>query len=211
MSRIPCPLMTERAAVTLRAARTARAGRSRVLPMLAVLTGLALAGAAPTAAQTPGAGQFQSTGTYAGPRAWVGNLNGAVAIGGQVERGLTEPGRYGPGIIAGGVGVDYYTWSSDFGVGSYSYSVLPIQLFGNYHFVLEANPRIDPYLGMAFVYQVISSEWSGAGAGSASASTSGSVFAGQAGARYFLSDKLALQGQVGFGYGTLGLGATWRF
>ena len=33
--------------------------------------------------------------------------------------------------------------------------------------------------------------------------------AGQAGARYFVSDRFSLQGQIGFGYGTLGLGATW--
>ncbi|HVT40561.1 MAG TPA: hypothetical protein VHE78_16075 [Gemmatimonadaceae bacterium] len=36
-------------------------------------------------------------------------------------------------------------------------------------------------------------------------------FAGQGGVRYFLSDKVAVNGQFGFGYGTLGLGATWRF
>lgn len=38
----------------------------------------------------------------------------------------------------------------------------------------------------------------------------GTAIAGQAGIRYFLSEKLALQGQIGFGYGTLGFGATWK-
>lgn len=187
----------------------------------AVAATLALAGAAsaqgtptPTPTASPSAAsaerRFQTGALYAGPRLWLGNLNGAVAVGGQVERGLTQPGRYGPGVIAGGLGVDWYSWSFAYPTGKYSYSVLPLQAFGNYHFTIESNKRIDPYLGVALVYSVVSASWSGSGV-AASAAASGVAFAGQAGARYFLSDKLALQGQVGFGYGTLGLGATWRF
>ena len=56
--------------------------------------------------------RFQSGPLYAGPRVWLGNLNGAVAVGGQIEKGLTEPGKYGAGIISGGIGADYYSWSS---------------------------------------------------------------------------------------------------
>ena len=53
----------------------------------------------------PASAQFRTQTNYAGPRVWVGNLNGAVAIGGQIERGFTNPGDYGPGVIAGGGGV----------------------------------------------------------------------------------------------------------
>lgn len=161
-------------------------------------------------AQTTGIPQFESGTYYAGPRVWIGNLNGAVAVGGQVERGFTQPGEYGSGIIAGGVGIDFYRWSYDYSIGSYDYSVVPIQVFGNYHFVIENNRKLDPYLGLALVYSVVNASWSGAGIGG-SAEASGTTFAGQAGIRYFMSDKLALQAQAGFGYGTLGLGATWRF
>lgn len=153
---------------------------------------------------------FQTGAYYAGPRIWIGNLNGAMAIGGQIERGFTQPGQYGPGIIAAGVGVDYYSWDQDFGVGHYDYSVIPIQLFGNYHFPIASMPKLDPYVGIALVYQRVSASWTGAGAAS-SAAGSGTDFAGQLGARYFLTEKMAIQAQVGFGYGTLGLGATWRF
>src|SRR5437868_11178382 len=100
--------------------------------------------------------QFQSGPLYAGPRLWLGNLNGAVAIGGQVERGFTQAGAYGPGIIAGGVGVDWYSWSQSFGAsgvnGNWKYTVIPVQVFGNYHFVIESNKKLDPYLGVALVY-----------------------------------------------------------
>ena len=66
-----------------------------------------------------------------------------------------------------------------------------------------------PYLGLALVYSVVSASWEGSGV-AAAADASSTTFAGQAGLRYFMSEKLALQGQVGFGYGTLGLGVTWR-
>lgn len=155
---------------------------------------------------------FETAAIYAGPRIWIGNLNGATAIGVQAERGMTEPGTYGPGIISAGAGVDYYSWSQSYtGLGRYSYSVIPIQIFSNYHFVLEDYPRLDPYLGLALVYQMVSSSWDGSGIAGVSASGSSTDIAGQAGVRYFFSPTLAAQAQVGFGYGTLGLGATWRF
>jgi hypothetical protein len=143
---------------------------------------------------------------------WIGNLNGAVAIGGQIEKGFTKPGQYGPGIIGGGLGLDWYSWSYDypFGFGTYKYSVIPIQLFSNYHFVIANNSKFDPYLGLAFVYSVVSASWSG-GTDPGAADANYSDIAGQAGLRYFLKDNVALQGQIGFGYGTLGLGATWKF
>jgi len=155
---------------------------------------------------------FQTGSTYAGPRVWLGNLNGAVAIGGQVERGITRANDYGPGIISGGVGVDWYTWSYSYPlVGKYSYTVVPIQAFSNYHFAIASNPKIDPYLGLSLVYSVVSASWSGNGVGQTGAQASSLGFAGQGGVRYFISPAFAVSGQVGFGYGTLGVGTSWRF
>jgi hypothetical protein len=157
-------------------------------------------------------GNFEVGPWYGGPRVWVGNLNGAVAIGGQMEKGFTKPGNYGPGIIGGGIGLDYYSWSSNypFGFGRYRYSVIPIQVFSNYHFVVASTRKLDPYVGLAFVYSIVNASWSGdIDPGTATANYTD--IAGQVGLRYFLKDNVALQGQLGFGYGTLGLGATWRF
>ena len=194
------------------ATRTATRTASAVA-LLALVAAPALAQKA--AAGTASTAGFQSGPLYAGPHVWLGNLNGAVAIGGQVERGFTEPGKAGPGIIAGGVGLDWYSWSQSFGAagirGEYKYTVVPVQLFGNYHFPIESNKKIDPYLGVALVYSHYSTSWSGTFTAPASATASTTAFAGQGGVRYFLNDNVALQGQVGFGYGTLGLGATWRF
>jgi hypothetical protein len=188
-----------------------------VLLLLAAAATPALAQpSAPTKpASVASAAQFQSGPLYGGPRLWLGNLNGAIAIGGQVERGFTQPGAFGPGIIAGGVGVDWYSWSQSFGAagvsGQWKYTVVPVQVFGNYHFMIESNKKFDPYLGVALVYSHYSTSWSGTFTAPAGGSASTTAFAGQGGLRYFVSDKLAVQGQVGFGYGTLGLGATWRF
>jgi len=166
--------------------------------------------ASPQAAST--SGEFETGRFYAGPRVWIGNLNGAVAIGGQIERGFTQKGAYGPGIISGGLGIDYYSWDFDYPIigGGYKYSVIPLQVFSNYHFVIESNKKLDPYAGLALVYSLVSASWEGSGL---AAEADGNYFdlAGQAGLRYFLNEKIALQGQVGFGYGTLGLGVTWKF
>jgi hypothetical protein len=153
---------------------------------------------------------FQTSTTYAGPRVWLGNLNGAVAFGGQAERGMTKPEQYGPGVISAGFGVDYYSWDFDYAFGKYAYSVVPLQAFSNYHFVVGSNPKIDPYVGLALVYSIVNATWEGSGT-AAAADASSLAFAGQAGVRYFLTEKFALQGQFGFGYGTLGIGTTWRF
>jgi hypothetical protein len=192
--------------------------RSKIVGSIALFGIFALSAAAnaqtPAIAQTAANAQtegFQTKTFYAGPRIWLGNLNGAVAFGAQVERGFSKPGAYGSGVISGGVGIDVYSWSHDYGsFGSYHYSVVPVQVFGNYHFALASNKRIDPYVGLALVYQHVSASWKGSGISTASASGSSTDFAGQAGVRYFISNRFAVQGQVGFGYGTLGLGATWR-
>lgn len=195
---------------------------TRVLVAAAVVSSPAFGQARPTTTTTTTSstsntvaagetGDFQVGPFYAGPRVWLGNLNGAVAFGGQIEKGFTKPGQYGPGIIGGGAGIDWYSWSYDFPIGSYKYSVIPLQVFGNYHFVVSSNRKIDPYVGLAFVYSIVNASWNGTGFDPGSADGNYTDFAGQAGLRYFFKDNLALQGQIGFGYGTLGIGATWKF
>ncbi len=151
--------------------------------------------------------QFTTGPLYAGPHIWIGGLNGATAFGVQVEKGITSPGDAGPGIISGGVGIDYYSWS--YGFYGYKYTVVPIQAFSNYHFPIESNTQLDPYVGLALVYSYRSVTY-------ANSTYSGGLgssldFAGHAGLRYFVSDNLAIHGQVGFGFGTLGIGVDWKF
>lgn len=186
--------------------RTMPVSRTRHLVVtfaaLLLLNGLT----APSVAQSQG---FVTGAIYAGPRIWTGNLNGATAIGVQAEKGLTAPGKYGPGVISAGLGVDWYAWDFTYPGGRYEYTVVPIQAFSNYHFVVKSQPKLDPYAGLALVYSVVNATVTGVG--SASASASGTDIAGQVGARWFFTEKFAAQGQLGFGYGTLSVGATWKF
>lgn len=155
---------------------------------------------------------FEPSAWAGGPRLWVGNLNGTAAVGAQAERGFTKPGQYGPGFISGGVGADYYSWSYDYAFGgSYDYSVIPIQVFSNYHLVFRNQGKWDPYAGLSLVYSVVSASWDGPSTVSASASDSSFDIAAQLGTRYFIKPNFAAQAQIGVGYGTLGLGATWVF
>jgi outer membrane protein W len=88
--------------------------------------------------------------------------------------------------------------------------VIPFQVFSNYHFVIASNKKFDPYVGLAFVYSVVSASWSG-GNDPGNADANYTDFAGQAGLRYYLKDNDALQRQIGIGYGTLGHGPTRKF
>ena len=155
-------------------------------------------------------GDFNTTSWYAGPRVWLGNLNGAVAFGGQIEKGFTEPGKYGPGMISGGAGIHWYSWSFDYPFG------------GSYKIFRRPNPDLQQLPLRRLEQQedrsvcrsrarvsVVSASWSGGGTADLSHRNT-TDFAGQAGARYFIKDNLALQGQIGFGYGTLGLGVIMR-
>lgn len=158
--------------------------------------------------------QFKTDTWYGGPRIWIGGLNGALAIGGQIEKGFTKPGAQGSGIIAGGVGLDYYSYSSNFVGYGWKFSVIPVSVFGAYHFAVESNKKLDPYLGIALVYSIYSSSYtspSGTTTTLTSPNSSSLGFAGYGGLRYFLSDNFALNGQLGFGYGTLGVGVVWKF
>jgi hypothetical protein len=178
-----------------------------LIRMTMALAGLALC-AQPAVAQ-----QFANGDLHIGPRIWLGNLNGALAVGGQIEKAFTAAGDVGPGIIGLGAGVDFYGYSQSFdglGGGKWSYSFVPVQVFGNYHFVIDKNRKIDPYVGLALVHGIASASWDGPGTAPVGASASYTVFAGQGGIRYFLSERMALHGHIGFGYGTLGAGASFK-
>jgi hypothetical protein len=154
---------------------------------------------------------FQTKKWYVGPRIGFGNLDGGTAFGGQVERGFTEPGAAGPGIITGGAAVDWYSWSYDYQpFGSYDYSVVPIQVFSNYHYILKNSPKIDPFGGLALVYSVVSASWTGSGVQVGNVSESTFDLAGQIGMQYFFTPKFCGRAQLGFGYTTFGLGVSFR-
>ncbi|MGA9364246.1 MAG: hypothetical protein WBW16_07750 [Bacteroidota bacterium] len=140
--------------------------------------------------------------SYLGPRIGIGVNGSSLAIGAGYEYGVTED-------ISVGALIDYYQWSytafAGFG-GKYTYIVFGAQ--GNYHFgkLLKWDSKLDPFAGLVLGYENISWKWDNQVFTGYSASSSGLVFGGQAGLRYFVSPSVALYGQAGFGITYLKVG-----
>jgi hypothetical protein len=174
---------------------------------LSAATSLQAQPAATAKADSSGIEGFTTGPIYVGGRIWAGGLegDGSLAFGGMVEKGFTKPGAYGPGIISGGVSVDYYSWGNSF----FNYSYVPVTVFSNYNFVLK-NRKLSPYVGLGFGYTTVSASVEGTRVGIGSALGSYSYFAAQLGGRYFVNDRMALQAHAGVGVGAISLGATFK-
>lgn len=96
------------------------------------------------------------------------------------------------------------------GYGKYSVTFLDIGARGSYHFSQHLNldtDKLDLYggVGLGYVATSYSDEW--AGYDPYSGGIRGSLFGG---ARWYFSDKFAVNGEVGFGYAPLLLGVTFK-
>ncbi|MDH4199124.1 MAG: hypothetical protein OEV66_01990 [Spirochaetia bacterium] len=100
------------------------------------------------------------------------------------------------------IGVGAYVGFVGFGILGASYSLIPIQVTGMYHFDIPDNPKLDVALGLALGYTL----------------SSGPFFSGYnwfawgvfINARYFLSNKVALKGRLGWGISALEIGVDFK-
>jgi hypothetical protein len=147
--------------------------------------------------------QFETGKSYIGPHIGLGSVGGTMSYGGDFEYALTKPGEAGPGRIGLGATVDYWSWSSGSGDYYWSYSYVPVGIFGAYHFDLS-NRNVDPYVGIGLGYYNVNSTWHGSdGVAHSDVDYSSSVYWNAvAGIRYFFSPAVAAQAR-------LGLGASW--
>jgi hypothetical protein len=116
-------------------------------------------------------------------------------------------------ITVGGI-VAYAGSSEDFTYGSWKYTYIIISARGAYHF-LEHNPRWDVYAGLGPEYVIVSNSvtytnsfYQQYGGYSASGSYFFLDFFG--GARYYVSPKFAVMGEVGYGVGFLRVGVSYK-
>jgi hypothetical protein len=136
----------------------------------------------------------------------IGGIGSASAsFGGRFEKIFKELPDLGGGLLGIGVSADYYSYSY-FG---YSVSWIPIGATANYHFKLD-NKKFDPFLGAGLGFQLVSCSGSGTLGNLGCGYSSGVYFIGRAGARYFLTDKLAAYADVGAGAATVNLGITFK-
>lgn len=115
-------------------------------------------------------------------------------------------------ISIGGI-VGFTTSSEEWYWGKWSYSYVVIGGRGEYHF-LEDSENIDAYGGITLGYAIVSSSWEDNGYlgyhYDASASASYAVYGFHAGARYYLSPKFALFGELGYGISYITVGAAFK-
>jgi outer membrane protein W len=153
--------------------------------------------------------QFENQKNYAGVHIGLSGVGSALTLGLDYERGVTDIGQVGPGIIGIGGLFDYYHWSeNDFGFGG-SWTYIDLGVSGMYHFVLD-NKKLDPFLGLVLGYEIATWSWSGV-SGISSPTAGGFTLGGSAGIRYFLSDNWALQARVGFGFYIFAVGVDYKF
>jgi len=159
-------------------------------------------------AATPGM-MFDGTNKFIGVHVGASAYGSTASFGANVE--LPYNDRIGIGAW-----VDYWSWggSSGNGFGNYDWDYKYIALAGTgaYHFPIESNPKLDPYVGLGVGYFIVSYDCSFAGGGvnfdcDAGAKASRIFIGGFGGLRYGFSDKVAANIRAGFGsaYLTLGL------
>lgn len=154
---------------------------------------------------------FKEGHLYVGPRVWAG-VYGTMAFGVSAEKSLGGPRKdLGNGRIGVGGGVDMYSYSAGYAGYRWSYRVIPVSGFANYHMTLR-NPRLDPYAGLGLGYYIVSSSVDGPGLDhyDVSARANALFIGAHLGARYFVKPNLAVQAETGVGLGSLAVGVTWK-
>jgi hypothetical protein len=180
---------------------------------LAVGAALALTQASDATAQT----RFQTGYMDVGPTIGLGGIGSAsLAIGGRFEKALRPFPELGNGVIGVGVAIDYYSWGSSGSFGGTTwesnYRYIPIGVTANYHFPLE-NSKFDPFVGAGLGYSIASYSCDyngGVDYDCGGTSSSALYFIGHAGVRYFVSDKVAIYGDLGAGAAAINIGAMMK-
>lgn len=168
---------------------------TRHSPSLFALAAAAML-ALPSLASAQATGPFEvgskvgSIGLIAG-----GDYDGA-GIGVQGEFGFRKLGNTVLGL-GGFVGVQRES-ETFFGTKVTS-TVIPIMAIGNVHFPIASQPKLDLFAGASLGFISVNAEVDGVGGGDFDAGDSDIGFGIQGGARYNLSNKLSLMGQVGVG------------
>lgn len=138
--------------------------------------------------------QFENQKNYAGAHIGLGYYSSGLVLGLDYERGITEIGQAGPGIIGIGGLLDFSSYSYPGGNGTY----FGLGVSGMYHFVLQ-DRKWDPFIGLVLGYQ------------GSSYYSSGLFPFITGGIRYFFSDNLAVQARLGWDFYYLAVGVDYKF
>ena len=104
-----------------------------------------------------------------------------------------------------GIAKSEYDWGYLYDNWSYTYFVLGAR--AAYHLKLES-PKIDPYGGLMLGYNIVT--FSGSEIYGHSAASSYLMYGFYGGARYFFNPKMAVYAELGYGFGYLNLGISYK-
>jgi len=150
------------------------------------------------------AAQWAGGNTYGGPAVSLSGVGTAPVIEGHIER------ANGSNLGLGGF-VAYWSYG-EVGPGvSLDYTYVAVGGTGTYHFPIETQERLDPFVGLSLGYYIVSVDGSGAYGDFFDVGASRIFLGAFGGVRYFLTPKVALVGRVGFGSTHLSAGVDFRF
>jgi hypothetical protein len=153
------------------------------------------------------AAQFDASHKYVGAHVGMSGVGSAPALGISGEMAYNDR-------ITVGAWADTWSYGESYGtpLGNYDWSVRYIALAGTgaYHFPIESTPKLDPFLGLALGYFIVSTKADGIGGGTYTGDASRIFLGGFGGARYFFRENLAGVARVGFGAAYLTVGVDFR-
>ncbi|MGH7581622.1 MAG: outer membrane beta-barrel protein [Gemmatimonadales bacterium] len=148
---------------------------------------------------------FQAGTNYIGPSISLSTYGSTAAFGGNFEHAIND--KWGWGVSVG-----YFSY----GDADFSYKFIPIGATANYHFVVQGNEKIDPFVGGGLGYWIVSTSHKGSCVEFGvdfcpDASRSSGLFPIViGGVRYWVKDNLALVGRLGYGLGYLSVGVDFK-
>ena len=146
--------------------------------------------------------QFQPKQKFLGAHVGLSGVGSAAALGVNGEVAYNDR-------IGIGAWFDTWSYSSSFVGGEWSVRYVALAGTGAYHFPVKSNPKIDPFLGVAVGYFVVSTSTDVNGANYGG--NGSRIFAGGfGGARYLFKPNLAGVARLGFGASYLTVGVDFK-
>lgn len=149
-------------------------------------------------------GQYTPDAKSVGFHVGMSGVGSAAALGVQGQMSYNEHVSFGGWFDTWSYGQSFAVLGS---TTSWDIRYFAISGSGSYHFPIENNPKLDPFLGVSVGYYVVNSSASGPG-GTVTYTGDGSrIFAGgHAGGRYFFKPNMSVLALVGIGASYLTLG-----
>jgi hypothetical protein len=150
----------------------------------------------------PAAAQYDAKQKYLGAHVGLSGVGSSTTLGVNGEVSYSDK-------ISIGAWMDWWSYGDDFGTVNWDVTYIALAGTGAYHFKIENNSKLDPFLGLALGYFIVSTSTNIPGA-NYSGDDSRLFLGGFGGLRYFFKPNMAGVVRAGFGASTLTLGLDFK-